>query len=243
VRLVRSGDTFTAYRSTDGAAWTTVGSQTIAMTSGVYVGLVITSHNNTALATATFDNVSIATLPSPWTSADIGAVGVAGSSHSSSGTFLIDGSGADFWDAADEFHYAYQTATGDCEIVARVTAVENTNPWAKAGVMIRETLNANSTHAAMVVTPGNGLAFQRRTTTGGGSLNTSVGAIAAPHWVRLVRSGNTFTSYRSADGVAWTTVGSQTITMAASVCIGIAVTSHNDGVLCLGTVDNITVTP
>jgi fibronectin type 3 domain-containing protein/regulation of enolase protein 1 (concanavalin A-like superfamily) len=243
VRLVRSGNTFTAYRSTDGAAWTTVGSQTITMTSGVYVGLAVTSHNNTALATATFDNVSIVTLPSPWASADVGAVAAAGASYYSAGTFTIDGSGADFWGTADEFHYAYQTATGDCEIVARVTAVENTDPWAKVGVMIRESTSANSTHAAMAVTPASGLAFQRRTSTGGSSLNTSVGAITAPQWVRLVRSGNTFTAYHSADGTSWTTVGSQTITMATSVSIGIAVTSHNDGVLCTGTVDNVTVTP
>ena len=243
VRLVRSGDTFTAYRSTDGAAWTTVGSQTITMTAAVYVGLAVTSHTNTALATATFDNVSIATLPSPWLNADIGAVGAAGASYYSSGTFTIDGSGADIWDSADEFHYAYQTATGDCEIIARVTAVENTDPWAKAGVMIRESSNANSTHAMMVVTPANGVSFQRRASTGGTSAHTTITGITAPHWVRLVRSGDTFTAYRSTDGTAWTTVGSQTITMASTVSIGIAVCSHNDGALCTGTVDNVTVTP
>ena len=243
VRLVRSGNTFTAYRSTDGAAWTAVGSETITMTSAVYVGLAVTSHNNTALATATFDNLSVVTLPSPWASADIGAVAAAGVSYHSFGTFTIDGSGADIWDTADEFHYAYQAATGDCEIVARVTGVENTNSWAKVGVMIRESLNANSTHAAMVVTSANGVSFQRRASTGGLSASTTVGAITAPHWVRVVRSGNTFTAYRSTDGAAWTAVSSETIAMATSVSIGIAVTSHNDGVLCTSTIDNVTVTP
>jgi fibronectin type 3 domain-containing protein/regulation of enolase protein 1 (concanavalin A-like superfamily) len=243
VRLVRSGNTFTAYRSTDGVGWTTVGSQTIAMTSAVYVGLAVCSHNNTALATATFDNLSIVTLPSPWASADIGAVGAAGAGYHTSGTFTIKGSGADIWGAADEFHYAYQAASGDCEIIARVTALDNTDPWAKAGVMIRESLNANSTHATMIVSSGSGVSFQRRGSTGGSSGDTTITGITAPHWVRVVRSGNTFTAYRSTDGTAWTTVGSQTITMATSVSIGIAVTSHNDGVLCTSTIDNVTVTP
>ena len=49
------------------------------------------------------------------------------------------GSGEDIQGTADEFRYVYQTATGNCEIKARVTGVGNTNPWAKAGVMIRET--------------------------------------------------------------------------------------------------------
>jgi hypothetical protein len=243
VRLVRSGNTFTAYRSSDGASWTTIGSDTIAMGTTVYAGLVVTSHNDGVLATATVDNVSVTALPSPWQTGDIGAVAATGSATQTNGTFTVNGSGADIWDSADEFRYVYQTASGDCEMVARVAAVTNTNSWAKAGVMIRESLNANSSHALVAVTPGNGVSFQRRGSTGGASSDTNNSGLGAPYWVRIVRSGSTFTAYRSADGTNWTTIGSQTISMSSTVYIGLAVTSHADGTLCPATFNNVTATP
>ncbi|MBA3440306.1 MAG: RICIN domain-containing protein, partial [Pyrinomonadaceae bacterium] len=173
---------------------------------------------------------------------DIGAVGVAGStSRSSGGTYTLSGSGADIWNTSDSFHYAHRALAGDGEIVARVIGVGNANTWAKAGVMIRETLTPGSKHAMMVLTPGNGAAFQRRTTTGGASTHTSGGAATAPLWVKLVRSGNTFSAYRSADGATWTLIGTETIAMAGNVYVGLAVTSHNNSVAVQATFDNLSI--
>jgi hypothetical protein len=60
VRLVRSGDTLTGYKSADGVTWTQVGSSvTITMASNIYVGLAITAHNSTSAATGVFDNVTV----------------------------------------------------------------------------------------------------------------------------------------------------------------------------------------
>jgi hypothetical protein len=118
-------------------------------------------------------------------------------------------------------------------MVAQVQSVENTNSWAKAGVMIRETLDADSRHAMMIVTPGQGTSFQYRSSTGGTSNDSTPGdGITAPHWVKIERSGDTLTGYKSSDGSSWTQVGSTTITMATDVKIGMPVTSHNDGTLC-----------
>lgn len=81
----------------------------------------------------------------------------------------ITGSGADIWGTLDEFHFAYQTLTGNGELIARVTALTNTNLNAKAGVMVRESLSANARYGFMMMTPTvNGSAFQRRLTTGVG---------------------------------------------------------------------------
>ena len=54
---------------------------------------------------------------------DVGAVGVAGSASYSNGTFTVSGSGDDVWGTADAFHYAYQSLSGDGQIVARVASV------------------------------------------------------------------------------------------------------------------------
>ena len=78
-----------------------------------------------------------------------------------------------------------------------------------------------------------------RTASHGVSTHTSGGAGAAPHWVRLTRVGNVLTGYRSTDGITWTTVGSETIAMAATTYIGLAVTSHLDGTINSSTFDNV----
>ncbi len=61
VKLVRAGNTFTGYESTDGAEWTRVGSTNIVMKADVFVGLTTSSHQKTNLCTATLDKVLVLT--------------------------------------------------------------------------------------------------------------------------------------------------------------------------------------
>jgi phosphatidylserine/phosphatidylglycerophosphate/cardiolipin synthase-like enzyme len=180
-------------------------------------------------------------LPAPWTSQDIGAVGLAGSASAAAGVFTVKGEGVDIWNAADAFHYVSQPLAGDMDIIGRVTSVENVHPWVKAGVMIRQSLTADSAHALMLVSPGKGLAFQRRVAPGGVSTNTSGGSGTAPAWVKLERRGNTITAFRSPDGVAWTLVGSDTFAMPSNVYVGLAVSSHVSGRLATATFDSVQV--
>ncbi len=179
-------------------------------------------------------------LPYPWSTQDIGAVGLTGSASFSNGVFTASGSGADIWNTADAFRFVYVPVTGNCTIVARVVSVQNIDPWSKAGVMIRESLSAGSVHAFVAVTPGNGVAFQYRSVTGGNSSNNNTTGPSAPYWVKLVRSGGTFTGYVSRDGVTWTQLGTTTFAMATTAYIGLALTSHNNSSLCLATFDNVT---
>ena len=57
VKLVREGDTFTGYKSSDGHVWSQVGSATVTMNADAYLGLALTAHNDAVLNTAEFDNV------------------------------------------------------------------------------------------------------------------------------------------------------------------------------------------
>ena len=178
-----------------------------------------------------------------WFGQDIGAVAATGSSSYSTGTYTVIGSGADIWGTADEFYFRSMLVGGDCSITARVVSVQNTNVWAKAGVMIRSSLAANASNATVLVAPttANGVTWQTRTTDGGTSASTNTTGIAPSYWVRLVRAGSTLQGYRSADGATWVSTGSATIAMNTNVYMGLAVTSHADGTLCTATFDNVTL--
>jgi regulation of enolase protein 1 (concanavalin A-like superfamily) len=188
---------------------------------------------------ATFQPQTGGTLPSPWVNRDIGGVAAAGSASYANGTFTVNASGADIWGTADEFRYVYRQLSGNGVITARVSSLTNTNSWAKAGVMIRETLNANSKHATTVITPGQGVSFQRRTSTGGTSASTTRASVTIPEWVRLERNGTTFTAWHSDNGTSWTQIGSATISMGTTVYVGLAATSHSDGVVTTAKFDNV----
>lgn len=188
------------------------------------------------------------TLPTGWGAHDVGIarlwsgdagdVGLAGAASYAGSVFTLRGSGLDIWDAADSFQYAYRAVSGNCTIVARVSSLENTHAWAKAGIMIRENLQWDSPCAAVSVTPQNGVQFFNRSPAGTGS---GSGSGSAPYWVRLVRFSHTFTAYRSSNGNSWTLVGSAVIPMPMNVFVGLSVTAHDNMRLAAATFDNVTI--
>ncbi len=248
VRLTRTGNIFEVDVAPDVSGspgtYTTIGSTTsITMNSTVYIGLAVTSTNTSALNTAKFDNVSV-TLPTHTFSnnQDIGSPPLAGSYTESAGVATLTGSGTDIFSTSDQFQFAYLPVTGNVTITAEVLTLTNTNANAKAGVMIRNTLAANSAQVDAVVTPTNGINLDYRIAAGGSTAETKVTGLAAPYWVRVVRNGNSFSSYRSPDGITWTQIGStQTLTMDQTVFVGLAVTSHSSTALTTATFGNITV--
>ncbi|MBN2594990.1 MAG: LamG domain-containing protein [Sedimentisphaerales bacterium] len=166
------------------------------------------------------------------------------------GTYTMTASGADIWAIngveADEFHFAYKMLSGAGTIVAKVESIGDTAPWAKGGLMIRESLNPDSAHAFAAITSANGVAAQGRPSTGGTSFNTNQTGITAPHWVKLERniSGN-FTVYHSTNGTNWQTVtgaSPQNIPMSANVYIGLALTATNAAATCQAVFSNVTTT-
>jgi len=240
VQLVRSGNDFTASYSTDDINWNQIGTtQTIAMNSSALVGLAVTAHNNAVINTAAFTNVSV--LPVNWADMDIGAVGRPGNAYqdTTAGTWTVAGGGADIWGTADAFHYVYLPLAGDGWIFAQVTSVSPTDVWAKAGVMIRETLDANSRHAMVVVTSQQGVSFQRRISTGGSSVSDTLAGVLAPYAIYLERVGDTFNAWGTADYVNYDYLGTDTIPMTSQVYIGLAVTSHNNSLLNTALFDSV----
>ncbi len=169
-------------------------------------------------------------LPAHWSANDIGSP-VPGAVEHNNSVFTTSANGSDIWGTSDNFYFVYQTLTGDGQITARVQSLEVTDAWAKAGVMMRASLNANSRHVLMAISGSNGSAFQHRVSDAESSSHTAGPVATAPYRVRLQREGDVFTASVSADGVNWTMVGSATIAMPDTIYVGLAHTSHSDGVL------------
>ncbi len=182
-------------------------------------------------------------LPSPWQDADIGDVAAAGSANEYGGTFTVTGSGADIWNQADEFHFVYQMVSGDFELSARVVSLDDTGPWAMAGVMVRDGLTPGARHGIASMTRSQGWSFTWREQQGGSSSYTDGGPGATPAWVKLRRVGDELTAFRSGDGVSWTAFASATVSLPTDVYIGLAVSAVNDGALCTAVFDNVVIGP
>jgi beta-glucanase (GH16 family) len=183
----------------------------------------------------------INTLPSPWISTDLGAVTPVGEAAYANGTFTIKGSGTDIWESSDQFQYVYQAITGDAEIIAKVNSLTNTNTYAKAGLMFRETLTTTSKHAMSAITAAAGVEFLSRDAVAVPTIQQGAPG-TFPKWLRTVRTGNVFTSYTSDNGTTWTQIGTaRTVAMANTIYVGMAVTSHNNGTLTTGVFSDVIV--
>ncbi len=176
-------------------------------------------------------------------------------SEGPAGIYTMTGAGGDIWNIdgveADEFHFAWKVLQGAGSIEARVSAISGANlqPWAKAGVMIRETLDPNSAHAFMYLTNTQGISFQLRPEAAGTSTNHDPRADEAdrPKWLKLERdfSGN-LTAYHANDvggsPDAWTMLNPTIGQMASTAYIGLALTSHQRYVPATATFSNVTTT-
>ena len=227
--------------STTNTSSLTLTASSTATTGTVTVTVTGTSGSLTKTTTISLTIRVLPTLPSVWSAGDIGSVGVAGAASYANGTFTVSGAGSGTMiTSADSFHFVYQPFNGDGSIVARVLSVQGSSAT-QAGIMIRETLGIGANHVFLFDYSTSILATER-TTTGASSSYQSVGSAALPNWIKLTRSGNVFNMYGSSDGVNWTQLGtSQTVTMAQSVYLGLAVSNRNPASLATATFDSVSV--
>ncbi len=181
-------------------------------------------------------------LPGGFTSGDIGGPSLAGSVCEENNIYTVKASGSDIYNTSDQFYFIYLQVTGDMTVSAKVESFSNSNAFSKAGVMIRETLDANSKHAMMAATPStNGVDIRYRNTTGGSSALVRKNTVLVPQWVRLIRSGNLLSGYESEDGITWNLVSSTTVIMSSTVYVGLAATSRDNSLLTTAVISNFTI--
>ena len=133
----------------------------------------------------------------------------------------------DVWVSADEAYYVQGEASGDWVLTARVDQLDAQDPWAKAGLMLRDSLDANAANISILLSNSNGVFRQIRTAAGNGTTSVAGSSASAPHWLRLEKSGSTVSAYESANGSDWTLVSSDPWGGGDPALVGLFLTAHD----------------
>jgi hypothetical protein len=173
--------------------------------------------------------------------------GDTGNFTNANGTYTVQGSGEGTDGTADIFYFAYQTLTGDAQIVAQLQGLQGGDPHlAEAGVMIRETLDAGSKQVSLSVNESTNVIFSRRLATNAFSIqnsNRGTNYLEGPNyiWLRLMRMGNTFVAHYSTNGLNWQYMWFTTVNMSNQVQVGLAVTAHHYQQIATATFNNFSI--
>jgi hypothetical protein len=245
LELIKTGNTFTAYYATTtgtpGATdWMFVASHATTFTNSTFLaGLAVTAHNNSLLNTTVFSQLSVqsfATQTLTLSDLDIGSVGFPGLAMVNGGIYTVEGSGADIWYTSDEFNYCYQSNTTDKTMIVHVDSMQNTNSWARAGIMFRNSTIPGAAFVGLYQNPSGVVELQWRDTDNvsanwGGS---QVGVTGAANWLKLVKSGSSFTAYYATTTTTpaatdWVLVAVHSTTFTNSTYLGgLVVGSHDN---------------
>lgn len=159
----------------------------------------------------------------------VGTITASNSVTTVPGGFNITAAGRDIGDNADAFSFHSQQWSGDFDVQVRVESLGLADGYSEAGLMARSGTAANAPFAAVLARPAlGGVTFQTRSATGSNALSAGSMPVNYPYtWLRLQRTGNTFTGFGSLDGQTWLRLGSATVNMSSAVYVGFALSSHN----------------
>jgi hypothetical protein len=165
----------------------------------------------------------------PW---DIGNPPLAGAAQPVPGGVDVSGAG-DIGGTSDRLQFAWKPLTGDFDLRARLDGVTVSDPFLHAGLMARETTDANARFAAALASSMQlGCFFEARATAGGATTTAAPrGGFRANYpqtWLRLRRQGQTLTGFAGVDGQTWVQLGTQTFSgLSNTLYLGLAVASGN----------------
>ncbi|MDA7892552.1 DUF1349 domain-containing protein, partial [Akkermansiaceae bacterium] len=123
----------------------------------------------------------------------------------------------------DSFVFASKIFCGNGRLSAKVQSMDNMTSDGFAGIMVRQTKEADSGMLMIGITPDGELLLSTRTENGGAS-TTAVGAaaLALPVYFQISRTEKQFTSSFSTDGIIWTDLATLTLDLPITLRAGLA---------------------
>ncbi|MGD9417531.1 MAG: Ig-like domain-containing protein [Verrucomicrobiota bacterium JB025] len=167
-------------------------------------------------------------VPLPWSVKQLGGDELAmPATHGDEGMTL---QGAGHLDGKrDGGTFVWRVLRGDGRISARVRDFSATAVDGQAGVMIRDSLAANSKYVFLGVDGSRTYQWMRRNLTNAEQKSTAKGEAVVPDvWVRLKRDGERVISFTSHDGKEWEKVASSNVEFGKSCYIGLMVGGEDD---------------
>ncbi|MGK7397019.1 MAG: biopolymer transporter TolR [Candidatus Cyclobacteriaceae bacterium M3_2C_046] len=143
--------------------------------------------------------------------------------------YYLAASGANIWGTSDQMHFAWKKMTGDFMITADLALVgEGGDPHKKAGLMIRQSLDADAPYADAIL-HGDGLtSLQYRQQKGGETAEVNDPEIHHATTLRIERKGDLFTVYAAKDGKPLQKIGSMQVILEGPLYAGLAVSAHQE---------------
>ena len=169
--------------------------------------------------------VMMTAVPSPMLDTDIGSP-TGGSANFAAGTYTVVGAGNDVFGASDAFHYVYEPLTGDGSVTVRVNTISANGGHSLAGLDVRSSLSPTAANLFLASRDDGSVFVNDRTTDGGNGGNLASQAGTIPEYLRITRTGSTLDAAISSDGVTFSTLASDTVTLPAKAYVGIAVASQ-----------------
>ena len=234
LKLVLQGATITVWAAKDGAPLQQLGHTPNQLGSPILVGLGVSSHTQEATNTVLFSDVSVQTLPAQsgglgifTNSGDIGAPAIKGSAGFSNGQYRITGSGANIWGKQDQFQYVWREMTGNFTAAATVRFLGQGAEHRKAGIMVRQSQDADAAYADVVI-HGNGMPGLQWRSKPGEDTNAFDLPFDGPGTfrVKLVRNGVKMYMYLSKEGAEPREIAHTEVSFRGPVLVGLAVCSH-----------------
>lgn len=187
--------------------------------------------------------------PPGWRCEDIGNPKLEGTQSASGGIWTVEGAGWDIWSEAwikaDQFRYIWQSLPKDGEISARVISQTDTNYLARAGLMLRCTIDPVSPYYAAFGTPGVGIQVQYRSDFNADPVVLASAIKTQPAYLKIMRIGTSYSAYSSTDGNQWTLIPGSTVKLSAlagPLLTGLAVGSRNEHALSVAQFGDVELT-
>jgi hypothetical protein len=182
-------------------------------------------------------------LPEPWQNLDLGRLEAPGSAVHYRGRFTVESSRPARGESEEGFHFVCQPFRGDGEIIARVASItprDQKDDQARAGVVMRASLEPNAFTLMMALSGGGSAHFRRGRSRGVSTTDERRPDLQPPYWVKLRREGKTISGFYSTDGRRWLALDRIDAGLPERIYVGLAATSRRRGSPATAEFDHVT---